>query len=103
MERERNLEEERLTERVREALGDPQGQRLDDLDDLLTECAAQSLHVQAERMRTERAHEKAAAVANGAVLDLTRRRSRLAEEQHRLSELMAGLRDLRERIARSAA
>jgi|SRR5919106_2576964 hypothetical protein len=103
MEREGQVGEERLAERVSEAFASHHGRRLEDLDRLLTDCAAKALRLQAERVRTERAQEEAAKVANGTARDLAEQKAEVEAEQRRLSELMESLRDLRDRVARSEA
>ena len=102
MERGRSLEEERLAKRVAVAPASHQERRIEELDRLLTDCAARALRVQTELLRIERFRETMA-VADSRAEALRARENELEAEQRHLSELLAGLRDLRERLAHSEA
>jgi len=69
-----------LEQEVRSALLNPSERSVDEIDDLLTRCAAETLRLQADRMRTERAFRA------------------LEAERRRLLELTGEVRALRDRL-----
>jgi hypothetical protein len=71
-----------LEEDVMRALVDPQERSAEEIDELLTRCAAETLRLQADRKRTETAAQA------------------LEADRVRLFELMAEVRAMRDRVKR---